>query len=272
MTLQHLHYINNTKQSGVTLLLSMLVLSSIASVAFSLAAVTFIEVRTSGDVQRTEPVYYSDQGIAEEAIFALKRDVSTVNFGSNCDTNFISYPAPDPSITSETKICNISAQSSVEVIIPASASSYAASRRFYLFDPSNGGTGPGGYSRITITNTSKYNVPIRVYICRLDRECTSPGAGTEPWVAAGDDIAQGASRTYQTPVIDGDSYSYEVSIINLTTVNLPQVPQDLFAKIDTFAADGVTPKGLPYLNKQAVQIQSTKASLTRRVEVLIPTQ
>jgi len=43
------------RQSGVTLLLAILILSSIMAISFSLATILFVEIRTSGDFIRTEP-------------------------------------------------------------------------------------------------------------------------------------------------------------------------------------------------------------------------
>ncbi len=261
-----------SKEQGVTLLLSILVLSSITSVAFSLAAVTLIEVRTSGDVLRTEPVYYSDQGIAEEAVYLLKRKAAAdATFGSDCSPVFKPYSTPpDPSVVTGTKICGISADKSLKVRIPPSATTYQSAKKFYLFNPgaakNNQYPGPSNYGIINITNISQFNDSVQVYICRLDQECAAPG--TYSWSVPGDVLVKGEKGEYGAGFIDGNNYSYEVSILNLSPA---LTPHDLFVQIDTFDINGV-PQGLPYLNKKAVQIQSTRAGLTRRIEVQVPTQ
>jgi hypothetical protein len=70
-------------QSGVTLMLAILVLAAVTAVAFSLATIVLIEVRVSGDVLKTEPAMYATMGVTEEALFQYKRfitpDDSTMN-------------------------------------------------------------------------------------------------------------------------------------------------------------------------------------------------
>jgi hypothetical protein len=84
-----LFYNVKNKQSGVTLLLSVLILAAITAIAFSLAAIILVEVRSSGDVTRTEPALYAAQAITEEAFFKYQRsvsdtalDISTVTFNN----------------------------------------------------------------------------------------------------------------------------------------------------------------------------------------------
>lgn len=259
---------NQNSQAGVTLLLSVMMLASISAVAFSLAAVTLIEVRTSGDVQRTEPIFYSDQGIAEDAVYVLKRKVSGISFGTDCATSFATYSdRPDTSITSQTKICQV-ADGTVIVRIPASAIDYASAKRLYMFDPANYGTGAGSYDDLVIKNVSTENYSVRVFVCKLTEECEAPAYGSATWVVDGrtglNDIAQNATKDFSSVINTSDSY--EISIINLSGQ-----PKDLYIEVTTRKAGGVL-YGLPYLNKKKVQIQSTKSGLTRRVEVLIPTQ
>ena len=256
------------RSDGVTLFLSILVLAAITAVAFSLASVTLVEIQTSGDVERTEPSYYADQGITEEAIYSLKRKVSSVqgapNLGTNCATTFVSYTGPDPSIAGETKICDIMASYNIEVRILTSANTYATARRFYLYNPANFGLGAGGYGNVSVTNTSKTNTTIHVYICKLINDCSTTGI----WEASSNvDITPGNGRVF---ILNGTASdgSYELAITN-KSVATP--PDDAFAQIISYDTNNVG-KGLPYLNKKAIQIQSTKSGLTRKVEVLIPTQ
>lgn len=62
-------------QQGISLMLAVLVLAAITAIAFSLAAIVFIEIRSSGDVLRTEPALYATLGVTEEALFQYKRFV-----------------------------------------------------------------------------------------------------------------------------------------------------------------------------------------------------
>ncbi len=67
---------SNNSQDGVTLLLAVLILAAITAIAFSLAAIITIEIRSSGDVLRTEPALYAVQAVTEEALFKYKREVT----------------------------------------------------------------------------------------------------------------------------------------------------------------------------------------------------
>ncbi len=65
--------LNQNSESGVSLMLAVLVLAAITAVAFSLATIVFIEIRSAGDASRTEPALYATFGVTEEALFQYKR-------------------------------------------------------------------------------------------------------------------------------------------------------------------------------------------------------
>src|SRR3989338_7787337 len=67
-------------QAGVTLLLALLVLSAILAIRFSLATILLTEVKSSGDLIRTEPAFYAAEGITEEALYKIKRQVPPGSF------------------------------------------------------------------------------------------------------------------------------------------------------------------------------------------------
>ncbi|MCL5774788.1 MAG: hypothetical protein M1333_01085, partial [Patescibacteria group bacterium] len=60
------NFAHNNRQSGVTLLLAILVLSAIMAISFSLATIIFIEVRTSGDLVRTEGAIFGADAVSEQ--------------------------------------------------------------------------------------------------------------------------------------------------------------------------------------------------------------
>ncbi len=66
-------------QEGVSLMLAVLVLSAITAISFSLAAIIFIEIRSSGDAVRTEPTLYAAFAVTEEALFQYKRFINDEN-------------------------------------------------------------------------------------------------------------------------------------------------------------------------------------------------
>lgn len=72
------HKVNT--QAGVTLMLAVLVLSAVVAVAFSLATIVFIEIKSAGDALRTEPAVYGTIGVTEEALFQYKRFITPADY------------------------------------------------------------------------------------------------------------------------------------------------------------------------------------------------
>lgn len=262
-------------QAGITLLLSMLLLAAITTIAFSLAAVGFAEISTSTDLLRTEPILYSSIGAAEEATFGLKRNEPTLisALGSNCDANFTEFRGVQSTISNNTKLCNLNPSNDIEVEVPVTASTnsgYKLARRLYLYDPEKSTVGASGYKYIKFKKTSVSSASdIRIYICQLDYDCLGP------WDAPGY-----TNNFYQTNVsltngvdlpeivLTNDTSagccSYEVIIMNLGS-------QPGYVEVTTYDKDHGN-KGLPYLNKKGVEIQSASGRLIRRLRVLVPVQ
>ena len=251
---------SNNGQEGVTLLLSVLVLSAITAISFSLAAVAFVEIANSNDLAKTEPVLYASIGIAEEATYGIKRGVTSLQTSLGTCNTFASYPnTPAQYVTNKTKICDINLDNDIEIDVPTNASSYNTARKLYAYDPANSGNGAGGYTQITIKNTSALQTSFGVYICELNQECESPGSGTYTWSHQKLPLLSGETDTYAAADGMSASKAYEINIINLGA-------NAGFVEVIT------QPKGLPYLSKKAVEVQSSSGRLIRRLRVLIPTQ
>ncbi len=254
-------------QEGVTLLLSILLLAAITSISFSLAAVGFAEVATSDDLAHTEPILYSSLGVAEEATYGMKRVETTIktNLGTNCAPDFVSYAStPLTTIASQTKLCNINASNDIEVSVPPN--NYNTAVRLYIYDPTppNSGTENSGYTNIQFKkNTNNFGI-VKVYMCRLDTDCadpTPPSNQISGWSPAGDSLLYNVLNSYslQNQSTAPKCCSYEVVLVN------SGVAKDIVEVI-------TQPKGLPYLNKTAIEIQSSFGRLIRRLKVLVPTQ
>lgn len=54
-------------------MLAVLILAAMTAIAFSVATIVFIEIKSSGDSLRTEPNLYATLGVTEEALFQYKR-------------------------------------------------------------------------------------------------------------------------------------------------------------------------------------------------------
>ncbi len=61
-------------------MLAVLVLAGITAIAFSVAAIVFVEIRASGDLLRTEPALYAVQSVTEEALYSSTRNIDNFPF------------------------------------------------------------------------------------------------------------------------------------------------------------------------------------------------
>ncbi len=271
-------------QRGVTLLLAILVLSSILAITFSISTILFVEIRNSGDLIKTEPAIYGANGIAEEAIFNIKRGVCT----SSCTystqlTNGVGFPNP-PVVTSTTTPV-------FKDIIPPGTSFYTG-KSYNFYDAVQGSSSTGGsqYGRVTVTYLPTGNTDHLVaYMCQFD-----PTYGVDPSGASGGTYNTTACSD-PTTTINGSSESYW-SLLNSNNYNMyppstesyswdldPSKQQQLilfnpttsggnniFVNIETFSSDRVTPKGLPYAGQTAVEINASSGAVNRRIRVIVP--
>lgn len=254
-----LQWNQNKGQHGVTLLLSVLLLAAITTIAFSLAVVGFAEISTSDDLARTEPVLYYSLGVAEEATYGMKRGEPTLkgSLGSECATSFVAYHIQTPDLMStQTKVCNINPNKVVEVAVPVNT--YNSATRLYAYDPATNSTTTSGYTSIALRKTTNNGGVVRVYFCPLSEVCgdpTSPSNQTAGWVNSGGTLLVYGDTPVSAP---NDGKPYEIVLINSTGAKE-------YVEVST------DPKGLPYLNKEGVEIQSAYGRLIRRIRVLVPT-
>jgi len=268
-------------QAGVTLLLSLLILGAITAIAFSLATIMFIEIRSSSDLQRSEPGLFVTQGILEEAIFKTKRIVgdSIIDPYTNPVTTQCSGTNPIPlscqfnGVKAEITINAAETTGRTnETILPTSTSYTTTPNVHYLVDAvnpyldSNGDNSPdGGYGRIKITNVGQpppaSHADIHVGMCVLDdTDCVGPPTAWDFEQA----LTPGTLVTW-TPL--DPLKSYQLNIKN-DTAGLTG-----FVKIETFGPGPTfTPKGLPYFGKRSIDVTATYLGLTRKYRALVPTQ
>lgn len=241
-------------EAGVTLLLSVLLLASITTIAFSLAAVGFAELSSSDDLSSTEPIFYSSLGVAEEAIFGIKRKVPNLEYidKNNCNAWKTMTSSAGPKVSTMLRSCLRSTNNQAELEIPISAKNLDTGLKLYLFDPDNGGAGGGGYEKIIILNSSKTEV---VSLTIKDFN-DSPPLVSDYAMAPGAGYNLGGS-----PILDVLK-SYEITLWS----NHIDPNSGAFVNVTT------NPKGLPYLNKRGVEIESSAGRLIRRLQVLVPTQ
>jgi hypothetical protein len=235
-------------QRGVTMLLAILVLSAITAISFSLATIVFIEIRTSGDVMRTEPTLYASQAITEEALFKVKRS-APVMYTANLNGIVLDNPAPVEVPYSSSPLI---------VILKASTT-----KQYQMVNPDNLFNG-GGYGKLVVTLVNAVGTSIDVSVDQINPVTGNRDAGYA-----------GAHLTAASPTLTvlgcassltciSPTMQYELNIQNIDPVLSATV------SIETYKADGTTPQGLPHVGQTVLDIVASYAGLTRKYEVKIP--
>jgi hypothetical protein len=268
--------ISNANQAGVTLLLAILILSSILAISFSLATVLFVEVRTSGDLVKTEPAIYAATGVGEQALFDLQRSACPSN-GAGCyTTNFpngVTMPATPTTVASSSPIFTDRVKT---------GSSLGGTINKYFFC-SGSGTGGCGYGK-AIVNYIPSNTgsdPLYAYMCEFDdtghtsypsAPCTATGTTQGYWKVPDNGFPQNADGSV-TLTPSNSSVSWTITNSGLQQeliLTNPAGGNDIFAQIQTFAPNGTTGQGLPYLGKTAINISILNSVVGRKIQVVAP--
>jgi hypothetical protein len=259
-------------QQGITLLLAILILSSIMAVSFSLATILFIEIRTSGDLLRTEPAYYGADAVAEEAIYKVKRQVPDGSFAYTTALGNVKLNNPAPI---ESSVTTPIYQDTVQP-----NTNFSNTSNHYILAPSSL-IGGSGYGKITITYLNSGNSDnLTVYLCEYDPNLPYDPNGGLPTSYKTIVCTDPNSNEYWTASGKGYALNTSINPSHTWTLN-PGLQQELIifdsgataaihAQIEAFGSDGTTPLGIPYLNKKAVDINAENQGLDRKLRVEIP--
>lgn len=252
-----------SRQQGVTLLLSIILLAAIVAITFSIATVLMVEIRSSGDLSRTEPTWYAASASTEEYLFQVRKKISSAGFPFTTSVNNISVAGNINSVTDPIEQLKVSAGSN----------SFAATQNHYQFyNPSvsaghNPYTDPSGYSKVQITylNTA-VGGQVHVYLCQFiptqSFDCTNPNNSSFMIYQDTTPLNQGDTVTIDASSGFDPAKQQELIIYGSGTY-------DRYIQIKTWDLNGV-PKGLPYYGTTAVDIHGTGASITRGVRLKIP--
>lgn len=227
-------------EQGITLLLSILVLSAISAISFSLATIVAIEIRSSGDVARTEPALYASESITEEALFQVKRQTS---FAYTSTVNGVSIPTPVVETLNTTPyIDGVGAGNT---------------KRYQLVDPTNLYAGSKyGRVKVTFINTAVTGtITVNLY-------------ETDP---VGSYISQQVGST-PTSINPGASWQYDLDITKQYDLDVTNnASSSVTISVDSYD-NAYASKGLPYVGQTALDITAQYGGLTRRYYVRIPNQ
>lgn len=257
-------------QEGVTLLLAIIVLSSVMAISFSLSTIMFIEVRTSGDLLKTEGALYAAGGVGEEAFFNIKRKtclpsgedcVYTTVFGNN-----VKLTGSPVTTTTSTPI--------VQDKVAPNSSFGSSGQKVYEFCNINNQLSSGcGYGKVEITyiDTGSSNA-IWAYLCEFDPNADFGGSvpcsdmgNSSYWKNPG-----GTQLTKYNNFLSLNLNTTRQQILFITNPNTSG--SDIYFQVKTYDTDNQTPKGLPYVGKSAVDINAVNSSVGRRIRVIVPTE
>lgn len=266
-------------QQGITLVLAVLVLSALLAISFSMATILLVEVRTSGDLLRTEPSLYGAEAVAEQALFKIKRKVPLAlcpQLQPNCYVSNVGLVDVGSTAPVENTISDPIQQDKVMpgMVMPSPNVFPVNANHYSLYTPgSNGGS---GYGKLKLSYLSSGNTDhLKVYLCQYD-PTQSIGEGTNKYRTV---PCTDANPTY-------DNY-WLVRDFNLYPGNSPQSwvldpskQQELilfndhntgpiYVQIETFDA-GLVPKGIPYFGETAVDITAKNGGVVRKLRVQIP--
>lgn len=255
MTFSNKNYNIQNREAGVTLMLAVLVLSAITAVAFSLATIVFIEIRSAGDSFRTEPALYATFGVTEEALFQYKR------YADPLDGSQMNVATCFPS---QHDICKING---VTLTLPGTQPlAYDDSPRVEFL-------GAGVTKTIPMYLANDYNRQYdSVRIDVLPNEVQSPVkvsflatgvSDTSPTNIPGATVSPGTPYTYS------GFTSHPTSQYDLVLEN-PTSNQDVSVSITTVRVGNAQPDGLPFVGEQVLRIVADYVGLTRTYQIRIP--
>ncbi len=224
---------STNNQQGVSLLLTILVLSAISAIAFSLAAIVLVEIRASGDLIRTEPALYAVQGLTEQAFFKYATG-APVTYSLSIN-NVTLTPSALKKYDDSPHVDVISSSKTYELINAdtAGASGYTSFKVTFL----DNGLG----STITVAATEI-------------NPSTSSQTVFNPQI-----VSRGGSAIVPVNFF----YVYEITITNNST------SQNATVSIDTIRQGG-PPHGLPFINEKVLDVVATYTNFTRKYLVKVP--
>ncbi len=227
------------------MLLAILVLSAITAISFSLATIMFIEIRSSWDVFRTEPTLYASGAITEEAIFKVKRSApvgyaTCIPAGTPCTGIVLDNPAPAVQVYATSPL--------VEVVSPS------VTKQHQIVNP-NDLFGGAGYGKLIVTFLNAgAGLSLNVSVDQIDP-------------LNGDRLLAGSTTLNSSSpwtLVLQPTFQYELNVQDSSAITSATVA------IDTYASNGITRQGLPYIGQTVLDIIASYAGLTRKYEVKIP--
>ncbi|MCX6797581.1 MAG: hypothetical protein NTX98_03850 [Candidatus Doudnabacteria bacterium] len=255
----------------MTLLIAIIVLSAILAITFSIATILMIEIRTSGDLLRTESAFYGADAVMEEALFKVKRNVSYWSgYGVERNLGNVKVDAPAEKLVAD----NIF-QDSIPVMTPGN---FYLSKRYPLYNPESPTVG-GGYAKVKITNLSiETSQSLKVYICQFNPVVgnyqTAPCSvktSEEYWIDLWGLLKGGTEDKYFTLNANNNSSWTLDPNRQQELVFVNESASPIWVQIEAFDSNLVL-KPIPLVGETSVEINAVTGGVTRKIKVDIPSQ
>lgn len=263
---------SSQNQSGVSLMLALLVLAAITAISFSLATIVFIELRASRDLIRSEPNLYATLGVTEEALFQYKRYVNERDDGTTVPTLDVSTCTTTDSdaVPARENVCRLG---KVSLVLPLQASGERQPINFdqtpkivtlfagetkvlplYSLNDFSLQYGRITLQRVPVGNTGRLLVSLRSIPQDPEQAET---------VSVAQNLSEGPPLTLNSFF---GGFQYELIIKNEDLVNNVQV------NIASFGPSGNQndPRGLPFIGQKVLKVVADYLGLTRTYTVYIP--
>jgi hypothetical protein len=275
-------FLNNIdRQDGITLLLGILVLSAILAISFSLTTILLVEVRSSGDLLRTETAYYGAQSVTEEALYKFKRQVPAGGCDTVSLTNCYSPTVGTVDLHSIVPFENPITDPIQQDIVPQGGSFSVSAKHYAIYniacpaaDPSKSApcnTGGSGYGKIIVTYKNSGNTnTLHAYLCQFDptKYYPAPGPCVDPNNIA-DNYWLAKDATTNNPGVALSWSNLDPSKQQELILFNPDTYAPIYIQIETFDSS-FNPKGIPYFEQNVVDINAQNAGVNRKIRVLIP--
>lgn len=240
-------------QSGVSLMLAVLVLAAVTAIAFSLAAIVFIEIRSAGDSARTEPALYATFGVTEEALFQYKRFY-------------------EPSVTNTFDIATCSGPKGSDPCLINGVTLDLPGDQPLAFDDSPRVELVRAGDTITIPLYLVNDYAQQYETVKLEVLPNQTFSSIDFFFRVTDDDGS-TSETVPVSLDPGEVYEYEgfnpTGQYELILDN-DNLTQDISVSIGTIRVGNAQPDGLPFVGEQVLRIVADYLGLTRTYQVRIP--
>lgn len=269
------HFVkNNFGQRGVTLLLALIILSAMLAISFSVSSILLVEVRSSGDLVRTEAAFYGGQGQIEEALYKTVRNVPDGSFTYSSQIGSVTLSAPVVSTSTDPII--------QDKVLPGTNFSSANRYEFPASDPnhcskSSPSACGSNYSKVTLTYVDTGNPnPLTVYLCDYNPLWPVDPSGQDPnSYKTAPCSSSDLSNTYwtQTATLYHNSPALNLNFISgnqqeLVLYNAGS-SNNIYIQLQPYDQNGVA-KGLPYFGAQSVNVTANNSTVGRKIRVIIP--